>query len=262
MNQSALNAYLKYQPFPLALLRSLESGFYPKKIRPLSLDIGCGDGFFSKQTFGNNGINIGVEIDAKITGQANSSQAYGKVITFNGTKLPFRTGMFSTIISNSVLEHVDNPIGLIKEIGRVTKTGGMFYLTVPTTDFTNCLLGFKAFNGLKLPRAAKAYGNFMDIVTRQKYYWPLEKWNNILRTSGFKVISRSTYFGQGAMVWFDLTHWLSIPSIMTKFVFHRWVIFNSLAIKLKLQKLLVKQILKTDPPPHAFQFFACRKISE
>ena len=253
MNQSALNAYLKYQPFPLALLRSIESGFYPEKFKSPSLDIGCGDGFFAKYTFGDNGIDIGVEVNTKTAARAGASLAYRKIITFNGVKLPFLSGAFSTVISNSVLEHVDNPIGLIKEIGRVTKTGGLFYLTVPTTDFSKCLLGFKIFG--------KAYGNFMDIVTRQKYYWTESNWNRVLKIAGFEIISHSTYFGKKSMAWFDLTHWLSIPSILTKFIFHRWVFFNSFTIKLKLQKLLVKQILKTDLSPHAFQFFVCRKTS-
>jgi SAM-dependent methyltransferase len=261
MNHSALNAYLRDQPFPLALLRSPESGFYPKKIKPLSLDIGCGDGFFAKYTFGDNGIDIGVEVDAKTSARAGASLAYRKIITFNGVKLPFPSGAFSTVISNSVLEHVDNPIGLIKEIGRVTKTGGLFYLTVPTTNFRKCLLGVRIFNKFGFAQAAKAYGNFMDVVTRQKYYWPVLQWNRILKTAGFDIVSHSAYFGKKSMAWFDLTHWLSIPSILTKFIFHRWVLFNSSTVKLKLQKLLVKQILKIDPPPHAFQFFVCRKTS-
>jgi len=261
MNQSALNAYLKYQPFPLALLRGIESGLYPEKLKSPSLDIGCGDGFFAKYTFGERGIDTGVEVDIKISERAASSRAYNEIIIFNGVRLPFLTGTFLSVISNSVLEHTDHPSKLIKEIGRVTKTGGTFFLTVPSVNFRNCLLGVRILNKLKLFQAANAYGNFMDIVTRQKYYWPLKKWNNVLNKSGFKVLNHSTYFGQRSMAWFDLTHWLSISSIMTKFIFHRWVLFNNLTVKLKLQKLLVGQILKTDPPLHAFQFFVCREIS-
>lgn len=261
MNQSALRAYLKYQPFPLALLRCLESGFYPKKLKSPSLDIGCGDGFFAKHAFGSNGIDIGVEVNAKTAGQAGTLRAYRKIVTFNGIKLPFRDRVFSTVISNSVLEHADNPEQLIKEIGRVTKTGGLFYLTVPTVDFRKCLLGVRIFNKLGLTPAAKGYGNFMDIITRQKYYWSFLKWSQVLKVAGFKIINHSTYFGPKPMAWFDLTHWLSIPSIMTKIIFHRWVLFNSLKFKIKFGEKLVSRILKNDKPPHAFQFFVCRKIS-
>src|SRR3990167_6317609 len=139
MNQSALTAYLKYQPFPLALLRGIESGLYPEKLKSPSLDIGCGDGFFAKYTFGEKGIDIGVDVDISMSGKTTSNQAYNKVIIFNGEKLPFLTGAFSTVISNSVLEHVGNPTGLIKEIGRVAKTGGLFFMTVSSINFRNCL---------------------------------------------------------------------------------------------------------------------------
>lgn len=253
MNQSALKAYLKFQPFPLALLRGPESGFYPNKLKSPSLDIGCGDGFFAKCVFGEKGIDTGVEVNIKAAGIAKASRSYRQVITFNGVKLPFGPRKFSTVVSNSVMEHVDNPAGLIQEIGRVTKKGGSFYLTVPTTDFSQCLLGYKIFG--------KAYGKFMDIVTRQKYYWTESKWSRVLKMSGFEIINRSTYFGPKAMTWFDLTHWLSIPSILTKIIFHRWVLFNSSKLKIKFGEKLVRQILKNDRPPHAFQFFICRKTA-
>ena len=253
MNQSALNAYLRHQPFPLALLRCLESGFYPKKLKSPSLDIGCGDGFFTKYTFGERGIDIGVEVNIKTAGAAEASQSYSQVIIFNGIMLPFLPRTFSTVVSNSVMEHVNDPTGLIKEIGRVTKPNGLFYLTVPTTDFSKCLLGIKIFG--------KAYGNFMDIVTRQKYYWTESKWSRVLKMSGFEIINRSTYFGPKAMAWFDLTHWLSIPSILTKIIFHRWVLLNSSKLKIKFGEKLIRRILTNDRPPHAFQFFVCRKIS-
>lgn len=253
MNQSALTTYLKFQPFPLALLRSLEAGFYPKKLDGPSLDIGCGDGFFAKCVFGERGIDAGVEVNIKAAGIAKASRSYKQVITFNGVKLPFGPRTFSTVVSNSVMEHVDNPAGLIQEIGRVTKKGGLFYLTVPTTDFSQCLLGCKIFG--------KAYGKFMDIVTRQKYYWTATKWSRVLGISGFKIINHSTYFGKKSMAWFDLTHWLSIPSILIKIIFRRWVLFNSSELKLRFGKKLVRRILTNDKPPHAFQLFICRKTA-
>lgn len=253
MNQSALKAYLKFQPFPLALLRSLEAGFYPKKLESPSLDIGCGDGFFAKYAFGERGIDTGVEVNIKAARTAESKRSYRQVIIFNGIKLPFRPNTFSTVVSNSVMEHVDNPEALIKEIGRVTKAGGLFYLTVPTTDFSGCLLGYKIFG--------RAYGKFMDIVTRQKYYWTKRKWNQVLKMAGFEIAVHSTYFGKKTMAWFDLTHWLSIPSILTKIIFHRWVLLNSSELKLRFGEKLVRRILANDKPPHAFQLFICRKIA-
>lgn len=253
MNHSALTAYLKFQPFPLTLLRSLEAGFYPSKLKGLSLDVGCGDGFFANYTFGGKGIDIGVEVNIKTAKIAQTSRSYSQVIAFDGVKLPFLARTFSSVVSNSVLEHVDNPDGLIEEIGRVTKASGLFYLTVPTVNFRTCLLGAKVFHNV--------YSDFMDIVTRQKYYWTAEKWSRVLEKAGFRIINHSTYFGEKQMAWFDLAHWLSIPSILTKIIFHRWVLFNSSGFKVKFGEKLIRLILTNDKPPHSFQFFACRKIA-
>ncbi|MDI6591500.1 MAG: class I SAM-dependent methyltransferase [Patescibacteria group bacterium] len=45
--------------------------------------------------------------------------------------LPFRAGTFDTIISTQVLEHVEKPWIMIKEIHRVLKPGGICILTAP-----------------------------------------------------------------------------------------------------------------------------------
>lgn len=45
--------------------------------------------------------------------------------------LPFSKDTFDTIISTQVLEHVEKPWIMAKEIGRVLKTGGICILTAP-----------------------------------------------------------------------------------------------------------------------------------
>lgn len=47
------------------------------------------------------------------------------------TKLPFKDNSIDVIICESVLEHVKNPLVIIKEIERVLKIGGLVYLSVP-----------------------------------------------------------------------------------------------------------------------------------
>lgn len=45
--------------------------------------------------------------------------------------LPFESGTFDTIISTQVLEHIEKPWVMVKEIGRVLKSGGVCILTAP-----------------------------------------------------------------------------------------------------------------------------------
>lgn len=46
-------------------------------------------------------------------------------------EIPADDGYFDAIICNAVLEHVVNPDEVLSEFGRVCKTGGSLYLTVP-----------------------------------------------------------------------------------------------------------------------------------
>ena len=52
-------------------------------------------------------------------------------IIMAGRELPFRENVFDLVISQEVLEHVDDPWHWIGELHRVLKPGGRFYCQVP-----------------------------------------------------------------------------------------------------------------------------------
>lgn len=52
------------------------------------------------------------------------------VISF-GDNIPFETASFDCIYTNAVLEHVENPFAVAREIGRVLKPGGVLYSSIP-----------------------------------------------------------------------------------------------------------------------------------
>lgn len=260
MSKTILVAYLKHQPFPLALLRPLEAEHYPEKLKSPSVDIGCGDGFFAGNLFGKRGVDVGVDVSSKTLLKAEISGAYKKTLVFDGIHLPFPKAKFKTVIANCVLEHVGNPKKLLDEIGRVTASGGMFYFSVPTIHFTSLLLGYRIFSALGLPFLANRYGSFMSWVTRQKYYWPKNIWHRKLQRAGFSIVNREEFFGRRALAIFDLTHWLSLPAIITKLLTDRWIAFPNSILKFRLLKKLRRWSLAGPLTPGAFQFFACRKF--
>jgi len=51
----------------------------------------------------------------------------------NGLTLPFPDNTFDRIIASEVLEHVPNDLGVMAELQRVLKPGGMLAATVPST---------------------------------------------------------------------------------------------------------------------------------
>lgn len=257
---SVVDEYLSHQPFPLAMLRPFEASFYPKKLPAPSLDVGSGDGFFARAVFGTRRIMVGIDPDAKVLTRADASRAYQKTLRFDGIHTPFPSSTFRSVIANCVLEHVDDPSGLLAEIGRVTGPGGMFSFTTPTVHFDRMLLGSRILHASHLTLFAHLYERFMDWVTRQKYYWTKERWVNELKKNGFRLVMHQEFFGPRALAVFDIAHWLSIPSIGTKLLTGRWIAFPELRLKLHVLKKLRDWSFEGPETPGAFQFFTFRKV--
>lgn len=56
------------------------------------------------------------------------------VVNLNKDKLPFEDNSFDTIIAGDVIEHVENPSYLLREINRVLKEKGIFLLSTPQAN--------------------------------------------------------------------------------------------------------------------------------
>lgn len=82
------------------------------------LDIGCGDKpyyqIFSKKVDSYVGLDL-----------------YGGDVVGSALKLPFKNNSFDTILSTQVIEHVNDPQVMVKEIHRVLKKNSCVILTAP-----------------------------------------------------------------------------------------------------------------------------------
>lgn len=94
------------------------------------LDIGGGAGYLTRE-FRSRGANCYLlELDTdELTAQGEPPE--GAVLA-DGYWLPVRDGGADVCVSSNVLEHVADPRGLIEEMLRATKPGGVIYLS-----FTN-----------------------------------------------------------------------------------------------------------------------------
>jgi arabinofuranan 3-O-arabinosyltransferase len=103
---------------------------YTELTHRIVLDVGGGAGYFASAVRAAGADYYLVEPDLKELAAAGAIPA--GTIVGDGYWLPFRDGAVDVCFSSNVLEHVPDPSGLIDEMVRVTRPGGIIYVS-----FTN-----------------------------------------------------------------------------------------------------------------------------
>ncbi len=137
----------------------------------VTLDVGCGDGLFS-HLFAQLGCNV-VGIDPEPEGVAQATkmcqtQSYPdphgapEFRVGRGDDIPFDNATVACVTLFDVIEHLDNPIGVLREIDRVLAPGGTFICVTPAWQFGGnsdpTFHGYE-FNQEELNRIINAPGN-------------------------------------------------------------------------------------------------------
>lgn len=93
--------------------------------KQILLDLGCGRRPFNLlySKYANNSIGVDVPFT---THEKNKVDVYAL-----GTELPFKNAIFDIILCTDVMEHIDEPQKLLKEVHRVLKLDGYLMLTTP-----------------------------------------------------------------------------------------------------------------------------------
>ena len=94
------------------------------------LDVGCGGGLFAEEVARLGCQVSGVDVSERSIEVARSHAATsGLSISYHvasGENLPFGDGHFDVVYCCDVLEHVDDPDGVIAQSARVLKDGGLY----------------------------------------------------------------------------------------------------------------------------------------
>ncbi|MBU1135304.1 MAG: class I SAM-dependent methyltransferase [Nanoarchaeota archaeon] len=111
------------------------------------LDIGCGDGTFSKIIGDSTKAKIfGLDISQSCVDSANEKGIIAKKMDIDGAKLPFMDETFGAVFCGDTIEHIFDTDKLIKEVHRILKPNGYIVISVPNvTAWYNrglALLGF------------------------------------------------------------------------------------------------------------------------
>lgn len=212
-----LTKFLENRPSFFAFIRPFEANLfyqYKKFLTPKILDFGCGDGFFASLIFDPKYIDVGLDMQNSRAYEAGKRQIYQELVLYDGNKIPFGNEIFTSVISNSVLEHVPTLEQSLLEINRVMKKGGHFLTTVMTDQWDNNLFG-KVILGQR-------YSQIMKQVQEHHNLLSVKGWQKKFEKSGFKIEKIVGYLNQEAVRHMELNHYISIHALFFYKFFRVW----------------------------------------
>ncbi|OGF46981.1 MAG: hypothetical protein A2452_01255 [Candidatus Firestonebacteria bacterium RIFOXYC2_FULL_39_67] len=162
-------------------------GIFAVKLKKIAhtgrfLDIGCSAGHFIKGIKDKCGWEVfGTEFSASAVAYAKEKLGLD-VRQGDLKKSGFAGNYFDYIHMNNVLEHVTDPIGFLKEIFRVLKSGGTFQLLIPNGKVDVELLQ-RFYKEEKTPAKSK---------DGHLFFFPKKTLVNMVEKTGFKITKTKT----------------------------------------------------------------------
>ena len=213
--------------------------------RPL-LDLGCGDGLIGRIAFGTERqADVGLDPWLEQLRHAAALGVYRHVDQGIGDALPYADGSFSTIFSNSVLEHIPDVTPVLHEVSRVLRPAGQFVFTVPSDAFPEMLDGYALRIAAGDPRGAEAYVSATDARLEHHHYYTPQEWAALLSDAGMALQRAEYYMASDVERFWDRVdrHWAGSghPCRLTGWVWRALVSprFRPLGYQKVLQRLVV-----------------------
>jgi SAM-dependent methyltransferase len=250
---------LRELPAFRALLRAVEADFYTALPLPAPiLDLGCGDGHFAEVTFGTR-LDVGLDPWWSPLLEARGRARHRWLAHADGAAMPFPDGYYSTVVSNSVLEHIPDVDPVLREVGRVLRPGGWFHFCVPGPDFRQFLSVARALSAVGLKGPAEDYRRAFDRISRHHYYLSPEAWAARLAGVGLTVDRWWPYFSPAALAALEWGHPLGLPCVLVKKLTGRWLLVPK-NWNLRLTEMVLRRFYEESPSEiGAYLFFSAQK---
>jgi SAM-dependent methyltransferase len=94
-----------------------------------TLEIGCGYGLTARRVASRATRYVGLDLRKEQARALRAAGGFGLVADIHS--LPFDDGSFDTVIADNVLEHASAPLGALREVRRVMRSGGRAYILIP-----------------------------------------------------------------------------------------------------------------------------------
>lgn len=152
------------------------------------LDVGCGQGLLLKafkERFSPTKV-FGCDHSIELCERASKNAAPGATAVADIHFAPYRDSSFALVMMTEVLEHVESPEAVLKELWRITEPGGKLLLSVPNREW------------LRYKRYLKRRSVFQPVDDR---WFGVSEIKDYITGAGFAIVKvrgqENLYFGGG-----------------------------------------------------------------
>jgi len=223
-----LERYLRAAPISLALERAIEARWISSLplVDPV-LDVGCGDGLFAERTFARR-LAVGVDRNPVELAIARTQRIYRGLVAADAARLPFATGSFASVISNSVLEHLADLPATLGEIRRVMRGDARFWFSVPSPLYGKLLFHATVLRNAGLTALSRRYEELVNVKLQKNLHcYGVERWQDLLEQAGLRMVRHDSYLPRRVMFTNDLGYPLAVPAMLWKRWLGRWTLVPS-----------------------------------
>jgi SAM-dependent methyltransferase len=224
--------YLSKVPLALGLERLAEASLYQEEelARPI-LDLGCGDGLFATLAF-SLPLDFGVDPQRRELEVAGSLPSpYRELICAYGSDIPLPDNFVGSVVTNSVLEHIQELEPVLRETLRILKPSGKFVATIPLDKFEEYSSVAQILGLLRLGRAKESWCRLYNRFWRHHHAYNQAEWVKMFEASGFEVMKTHIYNSRRACLRNDLLAPFGAPAKAQKILFNRWTTLPNLRKK-------------------------------
>ncbi len=173
-------------------LRHIEAFLNKYALEKPILDLGCAEGKIANMFLKGKDV-IGLDNCWELIKENRKVDTYKAVVLADACNMPFKEGVFGSVFSNCVIEHIPDIESLFKEISRVLKDGGIVLFSVPSHRFGDFLFFSTIFNNLSLKSLACWYSAKRNGLLNHFHCYDHLRWSGILKENALLLVDYDYY---------------------------------------------------------------------
>jgi SAM-dependent methyltransferase len=253
-------AYAAVAPLSHALYRTAEAQRVRSSqlVRP-ALDLGCGSGEFLRLAL-RGLVDVGIDASLPRMSRYCRTSAYHHRCLGNACRLPFGEKEFQTVLSVSVLEHLDYPREVLAEVCRVLKPGGLFVGTATLVDMREQLFYPPLLRRFGLSPLARLYMRLHDRLFAHCCLLTQGEWERMFAAAGLELEESRKIVSPRLTYYWDML----LPFALPYRLFQEWgysFICRPPGVRAFVQKWLLP-FCEEDENEGSSWFFVARKREE